>query len=93
MPEAGGGGGVLTVGAGRRGAVVDLLLAVEAGVARGTLAVVAAVGVVGAAAVVEAGPVGARHGALLAVLPVEPGGAGARERGLQVLQRARRGDV
>ena len=68
--------------------MVDLLLTVEARVASGALAVVAAVRVVGAPAVVEAGRVGTGHGALLAVLPVEPGGTGALERGLLVLGRA-----
>ena len=92
MSERAGQQRVLTVGAGGGGAVVNLLLTVEASVAGGTLAVVAAVRVVGAAAVVEAGPVGTGHGALLAVLPIEAGGAGARERGLLVLQRAGRWD-
>jgi len=76
----------LTVGAGGGGAVVDLLLAGEAGVARGTLAVVPSVGVVGAAAAVEAGPVSAGHGTQLTVPPVEAGRAGAPVGVLLVLQ-------
>lgn len=77
----------LTIGTRSRGAVVDLLLTVKAGIAGGTLAVVAPIWVVGAAAPVEAGPIGTRHGTQLTVLPVVAGRAGTAVRVLHVLGR------
>lgn len=76
----------LTVGAGARGAVVDLLLAVEPGVPGGALAEVAAVVVVGAAAAVGAGPVGTRHGTQLAVVAIKAVRAGAGVSVFQILR-------
>lgn len=61
----------LTIGAGARGAVVDLLLTVEPCITRGALAEVASIGVVSAAAAIGAWPVSTRHGAQLAVVAVK----------------------
>lgn len=57
--------------------MVNLLLAVEAGVPCGTLAEVASVRVISTAAAVVAGPVGARHGTQLAVVAIETTRTGA----------------
>lgn len=60
-----------TIGARVGAAVIDLLFAVESGVARRTLTEVSAIGVVSAAPTIEAGTVGASHGAQLTVSSVE----------------------
>ena len=67
-------------------AVVDFLLAVEASVSRGALAEIASLGVVGTTPAVEARPVGTSHGAELAVVAVETGGARALVGVVKVLQ-------
>lgn len=68
--------------------MVDLLLAGEPGIPCGALAEIAPLRVVHAAAAVGAGPVGARHGAQLAVVAIETVGAGAGVGVFQVLRRS-----
>lgn len=70
--------------------MVDFLLTVEASIARGTLAVVATVWVVGTAPAVEARPVCARHGAQLTVLAIVTRGAGTTIRVFHVLMNTGR---
>lgn len=66
-----------TVGTGVGAAVINFLFAVEARVRQRASTAVAAFRVVGAAASVEAGPIGAGHGAQLAVFTVEAWWTGA----------------
>ena len=73
--------------------MVDLLLAVEPRIPRGALAEVAAVGVVGAAAAVGAGPVCARHGTQLAVVAIETMRAIAGICVFQILRGGRTGFI
>lgn len=76
-----------TISAGKRRALVHSLLAVESGVAAGTLAhVAAAIVLLPALAAVETGGVGARQQAVLTVGALEPLGAGALVAGLQILE-------
>lgn len=65
--------------------MVDLLLAVKPCVPRGALAEVASLWVVDAAAVVGAGPIGARHCAQLTVVAVETVRASAGVSVFQIL--------
>ena len=74
-------------------AVVDFLLAVEAGVSRGALAEIASLGVVGTTPAVEARPVGTSHGAELAVVAVETGGTCALVGAVKVLKARKANDV
>lgn len=66
----------LTVGAWVGGAVVDLLLTVESGIAERTLAVVSSLWVVSTASAVKARPIGTGHGTELTVIAIEARGAG-----------------
>lgn len=76
-----------TISAGKRRALVHSLLAVESGVAAGTLAhVAAAIVFLPALAAVETGGVGARQQAVLTVGALEPLGARALVAGLQILE-------
>ena len=70
--------------------MVDLLLAVEPCVSCGALAEITSVGVVGAAAAVGAGPVGASHGAQLAVVAIETVRASTRICVFQILWREKK---
>lgn len=76
-----------TISAGKRRALVHSLLAVESGVAAGTLAhVAAAIVLLPALAAVETGGVGARQQAVLTVGALELFGARALVAGLQILK-------
>lgn len=75
-----------TISAGKRRALVHSLLAVESGVAAGTLAhVAAAIVLLPALATVETGGVGARQQAVLAVGALETLGTGAHVATFQIL--------
>lgn len=65
--------------------MVNLLLTVEASVASGALAEVSAIRVVGTAASVEAGTIGASHSAQLAGVAVETRRASTGMRVLHIL--------